>query len=233
MRRVEVQVREIEHIDEDSLVSFSGQRALVFDSVAAGEFKKQLIEAVGFERARTMLVRLGHSQGLRLGAAIRDQIRPDEEASIEELVSKAVSVGGTARVTRRTILGSRGMTVEDSYEVEHYTSAIGRATEPVCWALCGLVGGLATSLLGSDYIAFEDRCVAKGDSHCRLFTRPGRPDAFVPSVSEIRPLAEIEREYILSALDKCNGNQTRTAKELGIGSATLYRKLQSYRGSRK
>jgi two-component system, NtrC family, response regulator HydG len=44
----------------------------------------------------------------------------------------------------------------------------------------------------------------------------------------VRPLNEIEKEYILAALELNGGNQTRTAEQLCIGSATLYRKLKSY-----
>jgi DNA-binding NtrC family response regulator len=43
-----------------------------------------------------------------------------------------------------------------------------------------------------------------------------------------RSLDEIEREYILSSLERNGGNQTHTAQQLRIGSATLYRKLKSY-----
>lgn len=56
-------------------------------------------------------------------------------------------------------------------------------------------------------------------------------DAFaVPVAREgaVKLLADVEREYILAALQLNRGNQTRTAEELGIGSATLYRKLKSY-----
>jgi DNA-binding NtrC family response regulator len=38
----------------------------------------------------------------------------------------------------------------------------------------------------------------------------------------------MEREYILAVLALNAGNQTRTAEQLGIGSATLYRKLRRY-----
>jgi two-component system response regulator HydG len=48
-------------------------------------------------------------------------------------------------------------------------------------------------------------------------------------VGPVRPLQEIEREYILAALALNDGNQTRTAEQLRIGSATLYRKLKDYR----
>ena len=41
-------------------------------------------------------------------------------------------------------------------------------------------------------------------------------------------LEDIAKEYILAALAVNGGNQTHTADQLGIGSATLYRKLKSY-----
>jgi two-component system response regulator HydG len=44
----------------------------------------------------------------------------------------------------------------------------------------------------------------------------------------VRPLEEIEKEYILASLELNDGNQTRTADQLQIGLATLYRKLKSY-----
>lgn len=48
----------------------------------------------------------------------------------------------------------------------------------------------------------------------------------------VRPLRAIEKEYILAALAANRGNQTRTAEQLQIGLATLYRKLKSYRSAR-
>jgi transcriptional regulator of acetoin/glycerol metabolism len=50
----------------------------------------------------------------------------------------------------------------------------------------------------------------------------------VALLGKVRPLEEIEKEYILSALELNGGNQTHTAEQLRIGSATLYRKLKSY-----
>jgi transcriptional regulator of acetoin/glycerol metabolism len=52
----------------------------------------------------------------------------------------------------------------------------------------------------------------------------------VPLVSgPVQSLDEIERAYILAVVDLNDGNQTRAAKQLGIGTATLYRKLKKYR----
>ena len=50
-----------------------------------------------------------------------------------------------------------------------------------------------------------------------------------PSSSDtVRPLVDIEKDYILASLEHNGGNQTHTAEQLQIGSATLYRKLKSY-----
>jgi transcriptional regulator with PAS, ATPase and Fis domain len=59
----------------------------------------------------------------------------------------------------------------------------------------------------------------------RSAAREGLP---FPRLDAVRPLPDIEREYILAALAFNAGNQTRTADQLQIGHATLYRKLKSY-----
>ena len=56
----------------------------------------------------------------------------------------------------------------------------------------------------------------------QAFPRPGT------SGGPVRPLDQVEKEYILAALELNQGNQTRTAEQLHIGTATLYRKLKSY-----
>jgi len=61
----------------------------------------------------------------------------------------------------------------------------------------------------------------------QAFPRP------VATRGTVRPLDEVEKEYILAALQLNGGNQTRTAEQLRIGSATLYRKLKSYRSIRR
>lgn len=47
--------------------------------------------------------------------------------------------------------------------------------------------------------------------------------------SNMCTLASIEREHILRVLDDCDGNREQAAEVLGIGVATLYRRLKGYR----
>ena len=51
----------------------------------------------------------------------------------------------------------------------------------------------------------------------------------VRAADEVRPLAEVERDYIDAALRALGGNRARAAEKLGIGTATLYRKLKQER----
>jgi DNA-binding NtrC family response regulator len=46
------------------------------------------------------------------------------------------------------------------------------------------------------------------------------------------PLEEVERQYVLSVLAQNEGNRARTAEQLGIGPATLYRKLKAWSAER-
>jgi transcriptional regulator of acetoin/glycerol metabolism len=49
-----------------------------------------------------------------------------------------------------------------------------------------------------------------------------------PAALISRPLADVERDHILAVLDEVGGNRTKAAAVLGIGSATLFRKLKAY-----
>jgi Nif-specific regulatory protein len=43
----------------------------------------------------------------------------------------------------------------------------------------------------------------------------------------IVPLRQVERDYLLSVMQRCGGNQTLAARRLGIGRSTLLRRLQA------
>lgn len=62
-----------------------------------------------------------------------------------------------------------------------------------------------------------------------------RPEDLPPEVREAagenhrtRPLCDVEKDHILRTLEACNGNQLDTAKRLGIGRNTLWRKLKEF-----
>jgi two-component system response regulator PilR (NtrC family)/two-component system response regulator HydG len=59
----------------------------------------------------------------------------------------------------------------------------------------------------------------------------GQPDEF--QFGRIKPLAELEDEYIRYVLDRCDGNKQKAASLLGINRKTIHRKLSYRDGDRK
>jgi DNA-binding NtrC family response regulator len=60
------------------------------------------------------------------------------------------------------------------------------------------------------------------------FRRDQKAAALFPQ--ELVPLEEIERQYILHVLQRCNGNMSRTAELLQIDRRTLYRMVERFGG---
>ncbi len=50
----------------------------------------------------------------------------------------------------------------------------------------------------------------------------------VHAPGDVRRLEDVERDYITAVLEAAGGNKARAAAQLGIGTATLYRKLKHY-----
>ena len=91
----------------------------------------------------------------------------------------------------------------------------------------GNVRELENAMARAVALAQGDR-INEEDLPDELVPRPHALAAAAPTAGPVRPLEDIERDYILSALQQNGGNQTQTAVQLKIGSATLYRKLKSY-----
>jgi len=75
--------------------------------------------------------------------------------------------------------------------------------------------------------------VADLPAHIRCGGQEMPPPHSVAKATRIQSLAEVERLAILSALERLNGDKLMTARALGIGKTTLYRKLKEYGTSLK
>ena len=79
-------------------------------------------------------------------------------------------------------------------------------------------------LIKDEVWLFSQREVSMESTH--LIEEPGE-DAELGE-GDIRPLQEEEKRLLSRALKATRGNVRRAAKLLGIGRATLYRKIQIY-----
>ncbi len=61
-----------------------------------------------------------------------------------------------------------------------------------------------------------------------LYSRPSFAAAQGCASGEVLPMAELERQAILQAIEQVHGDKLAAARLLGIGKTTLYRKLKQY-----
>jgi DNA-binding NtrC family response regulator len=87
---------------------------------------------------------------------------------------------------------------------------------------------LATgSMIERGHLVIEESQRAPGRNRAATVPPPGHMSADMPS--QVRAtIAELEKQRILEALDKCAGNQTRAAELLGISRRTLINRLDEY-----
>ena len=100
------------------------------------------------------------------------------------------------------------------------TAAAEKRLAAAAWR--GNVRELANTLERAAILADGDAIDA---THIWLEDATTRP---TPRSDEVKPLAELEREAILHALEVVGGNRRRAAELLGIGERTLYDKLKKY-----
>lgn len=74
--------------------------------------------------------------------------------------------------------------------------------------------------------------VGQSQGGAKILPFPGMPsvsnEGHAPQVANVRTIDELESEAIKKAINSFNGNLTEAAKALGIGRATLYRKVKQY-----
>jgi two-component system response regulator HydG len=157
------------------VIRFLGRRAVLLDAVALGLLRKELIDTFGLFAARGILTRLGYAYGRCIAEALREE-HPDLWAEgkagpyLPPLAGQFV-LGYSARTDG---LGSEPLvqTVwKESYEAEQHLLHLGQADEPVCWTAVGFASGYVSAKEGREVYFIEDRCVARGDPHCRVSAR--------------------------------------------------------------
>lgn len=173
MRAQDLDLRELLSFSPSGgIIRFMGKRALLFDAVALGLLRKELIDSLGTAAARSILTRFGYAHGRRTAEALRQEFPSLLEDS--QTGPRLHTLLGLVEVanSRRTDGTSDEPVVEgdwiNSYEVEQHLLHIGRSSEPVCWSLAGFAGGYVSAWAGREVYFIESRCCAKGDAICHM-----------------------------------------------------------------
>ena len=176
MRAHDLDLDELLEVDPvGGRLRFARQRALIFDAVALGLLRKQLVELLGPAGARGVLTRFGFSHGWRSAEALERGFPWEDVSEWRRAGGRLHTLQGLVRVEPLANQGGPGQGSaiwHDSYEAEQHLLHLGRSEEPVCWTLSGYASGYMTRVHGSPVYALERRCVGRGDAICQLEAHP-------------------------------------------------------------
>jgi DNA-binding NtrC family response regulator len=178
MRATDLDLRELLGFEPGGgVIRFGGQRVILFDAVALGLLRKELIAILGLTAARGILTRLGYAHGRRLAESLRADLPWESEdewrlagARIHMLQGQVV----VEPVSPRPGSGPQPFVESvwhESYEAQQHLLHLGQAEEPVCWTLSGFASGYLSFANGREIYCVEDRCRGKGDPSCHLVGR--------------------------------------------------------------
>jgi len=180
MRAEDLDLRELLDIDATGgVIRFAGQRALIFDAVALGLLRKELITTVGLTAARGILTRFGYAHGWRTAEMFKSSIPWDDENEWRVAGGRLHRL--TGQVTFEPVSPLAGSKPEerpfaeavwhDSYEADQHLLHLGQSSAPVCWTLCGFASGYLSCSNGRQIYCVEERCRGKGDAVCTMMGR--------------------------------------------------------------
>jgi DNA-binding NtrC family response regulator len=178
VRAADLDLRELLHFEPaGGPISFAGQRIVLYDAVALGLFRHELIEMLGTAAARVLLARFGYAHGWRTAEALRTEIPWDSEPEWRRSGGRLHQLLGHLRFepppSRPGVAPPFAEAIwRDSYEAEQHLLHRGRAEGPVCWTLTGFASGYLSYVNGREILCREERCVGAGDPDCRFVGRP-------------------------------------------------------------
>ncbi|MDP2609188.1 MULTISPECIES: sigma-54-dependent Fis family transcriptional regulator [unclassified Oceanobacter] len=154
-------------------------RMLLTHAAVFGQLRKDLIDILGWERAKGVLMRFGYASG-RLDAELAKRLRPDLSTQDSFVVGPQLhKLEGKVKVTPIRLefdMASGAYYGEfdwhHSWEAEQHLQEIGPSKEAVCWTLLGYASGYTSYYMGRQILFKETQCCACGDSHCVNIGRP-------------------------------------------------------------
>lgn len=230
---------------EDGRIWLGDQRMMLLHAAAYGALRQELIATLGLEKARELLMRMGHVAGTKDAAIVRNRwshgARGDVASiffnagarlhGLEGLV-KVLPNEFTLNADRESYQGT--FTWQGSLEAAEHVAAFGLSSVPVCWMLVGYANGYASSLNGMEMLYKEIECTAMGAPCCRCIGRPARdwaedePQVRFYSVAELLPQGS--RSTAADAAHAAGGSEPQMVVGVSPGFRAARDKLEKVAG---
>ena len=158
---------------DQGIIRLHEQRVVILSAAAMGLLKKELIDTLGLETTRRLMLRFGYADGYHDAVSLRE--RSEWATPLEGLRAGAVlhRLEGIVRaeITKVEHDATSGRFEEevfwhDSYAAEQHVHHYGKTDVPVCWSLAGYASGYVSACLGQEIYFRERECLAQGAPKC-------------------------------------------------------------------
>jgi DNA-binding NtrC family response regulator/predicted hydrocarbon binding protein len=160
------------------IIRLHEQRVVILSAAAMGLIRKELIDSVGADIARRVMLRFGYADGYHDAVSLRerslwtdpiDGLRAGVTLHRLEGIVRAEIV--TVEYDAESGRFEEELTFRDSYAAEQHVYHYGTSDAPMCWSLVGYVSGYASACLGREVYFRETACAAQGAERCTLIGR--------------------------------------------------------------
>jgi two-component system response regulator HydG len=164
---------------DEGRIWLAEERMVLLRSSELQALRRELIESLGMDRAKGLLIRMGYIAGQQ-DADIARRLRPDAPLFDAFAVGpQSHMLTGQVKVTPVKLdLDEEENTFhgifewENSFEAEIFLAEYGVSYEPVCWAQLGYASGYTSRFVGRQILFREQGCVGCGEKVCRIEGRP-------------------------------------------------------------
>ncbi|MBN2412876.1 sigma-54-dependent Fis family transcriptional regulator [candidate division KSB1 bacterium] len=172
MKAADLKLEELVEFKDGSL-SLKGRGLILHSLHALAQFRKDIIEILGTENARTILTRFGYFQGQADAAAMKRLFEWENLTELIKAGSRMHTMAGMAKnVIKNLNLNESGGTLNleiiwyNSKEAEEHLYEFNKSEIPVCWTLVGYFSGYASFCLNKEVYFIEQYCKAQGNRTC-------------------------------------------------------------------
>ena len=157
------------------------QRVVILSAAAMGLLRKELIDTLGLDTARRVMLRFGYADGYHDAVSLRD--RSSWATPLEGLRAGATlhRLEGIVRAEFVNVAADEStghfeaqVVWHDSYVAEQHLIHYGKSAAPACWSLAGYASGYASACFGREIYFRETECAAQGAARCAAIGKDAR-----------------------------------------------------------
>ena len=157
------------------IIRLHEQRVVILSAAAMGLLRKELIDTLGLEAARRLMLRFGYADGYHDAVSLRGR---SQWATPTDGLRAGAVLHRLEGIVRAEIMSvqhdvdtgrfSEEVVWHDSYVAEQHIHHYGKTTAPVCWSLVGYASGYVSACLGQEIYFRETECLGQGATKCSV-----------------------------------------------------------------